>query len=75
MHGLDASHEDEPIYGHLVRRHRSQTFIAPQISGDTLQLQGIDGMPLLLQPMRASGNPEDCGVSGQPSHLDSKPTT
>ncbi len=41
--------------------HCSQPFVAPQIARDILQLKRVDGMPLLLQPVRAGGNPKGCG--------------
>jgi hypothetical protein len=42
-------------------RHFSQPLIAPQIARDILQFKRVDGMPLLLQPVRAGGNPKGCG--------------
>ena len=48
----------QPLNGRRFGRHRSQSFVAPQIPGDILQFKGIDGMPLLLQAVRAGGNPE-----------------
>lgn len=51
----------EPIHRCLIGWHRSQAFVAPQISGGILKLERVDGMPLLLQPVRASCNPEGCG--------------
>jgi hypothetical protein len=43
----------QPLHGCSLRRHRSEAFIAPQIAGGILQLERVDCVPLLLQPMRA----------------------
>lgn len=51
----------QPFHSRVFGRHRSQSSVAPQIAGDILQLERVDGVPLLLQPMRAGGNPESCG--------------
>ena len=59
--GLGPVDRLEPFDRRRVWRHRSQPFVAPQIARDILQLKWIDGMPLLLQPVRAGGNPKGCG--------------
>ncbi|CAN7579513.1 hypothetical protein [Variovorax paradoxus] len=51
----------QPLDGCRLGRQRSQPFVAPQIARNILQLKRVDGMPLLLQPVRAGGNPKGCG--------------
>lgn len=45
----------QPIHRRLIRQHSPQPIVAPEVTRDILQLQRIHGMPLLLQPMRESG--------------------
>jgi len=48
----------EPDHRCSVRRQGSQPLVAPEFSGHLLELQGVHGAPLLLQPVRAGGDPE-----------------
>jgi hypothetical protein len=50
----------QPIDGSLSGLHGSQARIAPEIGRDNLKFQRVNGAPLLLQSMRAGGDPEVC---------------
>lgn len=51
----------EPISGRRLWQHRPPACVAPQIAGDIFQFEGVDGVPLLLQPVCTGADPQDGG--------------
>ena len=60
-HAARRGDRPEPIRGRVVRGHGAEPFVAPQLAGDVFEFERIHGVPTLLQPVRAGGDPEGGG--------------